>query len=142
MYDCATYLFPHGFNVLKRLVVCDGVDDYKPLTVPDIKVPHGSKLFSSSSVQNFQHRWRTIHFNLLPVEVFYRWIILFHETSCHKLYSQGTLSNTTRAKNDHFELSHLALVLLLGRISECGKSFFSQSWSKLVETFLSLVLTG
>lgn len=102
-----SYLFPHGLDILKGLVVGDGVYNDKALTIPDVQVPHGGKLLGACSVEDLQHWGRPIHLDLLAVKVLNGGVILLHEASGHKLYSQGRLANSTGAKDYHFELPHL-----------------------------------
>lgn len=107
------YLLSHCFDVLERLVVCYRINNDKALAVPDVEIPHRSKLLGPCSVEDLQHRRGTVHLDLLAIEVFDCWVILFHKAASHKLHSEGTLANTSRAKDNNFELSHFEYLLLL-----------------------------
>ena len=63
------YLVPHGFNVLKCLVVCQAVDHNKSLTILDVQIPHACKLLCSCRVQNFQNTRTIVHLNFLQLKI-------------------------------------------------------------------------
>ena len=124
------YLLPHGFYVLKRLVVGDGVDDDESLPVADVQVAHGSELLGAGSVEYFQDRRGAVHFDLLAVEVLNGGVVLLHKATSDKLDCQGALANTSRAEDNNFELPHLSsegrrrgrgAVIRLGFCNNCQK---------------------
>lgn len=99
-------LFFHVLDVLESLMTGDRVDHYKALTVLYVEVAHRRELFSAGRVQDFEDARPAIHFDLLAVEVFDGWVVLFHECVGHELDGERAFADPSRAQYHHFVLAH------------------------------------
>lgn len=98
-------VYPY-ITYLKRLLVDQAVNQDEALSVLNVKIPHGGELLCPRCVQNLQHRWRRVHFDLLSIEIFDGRVVFLDEGASDELDGQRGLADAATAQNDHFVFFH------------------------------------
>ena len=96
----------HSLDILKRLMISDTIANDKALTILDIQVSHGSKLFGSGRVQDLEDTWTVVDLDFFSVKVLDGGVILLHEVARDKLDRQCGLAHAPWPQDNYLELFH------------------------------------
>lgn len=62
-----------------RIAGCNAVNQDETFTIPNPLISESCVLLLTCRIQDFEHASLTVDYHLLPIGVFYSWVICFHE---------------------------------------------------------------
>jgi len=99
-------LFAEFGKVVESGLCHNRVSHSKALAILHVQITHCGKLFSSCSIQNFQHVLISVDFQGFSITVLDSRIIFLNENSLDELHRQSGFSDTSGSKDDNFIVWH------------------------------------